>query len=88
MNDMAKVVRSATGQSVELPEGFRFDAAEVRISREGERIVLEPLDAAIDPETGLTIAALRALIQEGRDSGPAVEWNRDEFRRFVRTGHK
>jgi len=67
MNDMAKVVHSVTGQSVEVPEGFRFDSAEVRISREGNRVVLEPADADVDEETGLTMSALRALIDEGME---------------------
>lgn len=84
MNDMAKVIRTGSGQSVELPEGYRFDADEVRIHREGERIVLEPADSAIDPETGLTIARLRELIQEGIDSGPPEPWDADEIKRLGR----
>ena len=83
MNDMAKVVHSVTGQSVELPEGFRFDSAEVRISREGNRVVLESVDDAIDAETGLTIAALRALIDEG-DEGEAVPWDVEEIKHEAR----
>ena len=70
MNDMAKVTWSAAGQSVELPEGYRFEGDAVRISREGDRIVLAPLDpvgdASIDDEgtdseTGLPVAELRRL---------------------------
>lgn len=83
MNDMAKVVHSVTGQSVELPEGFQFDATEVRISREGSRVVLESVDDAIDAETGLTTAALRELIDEG-DAGESVPWDVEEIKREAR----
>lgn len=86
MNDMAKVVHSVTGQSVELPEGFRFDAAEVRISREGHRVVLESVDFAIDAETGLTITALRALIDEG-DEGPDELWDAEAIKQVARAAH-
>lgn len=75
MNDMAKVIRSGSGQSVELPEGYRFDADEVRIHREGERIVLEPADLQIDADTGLTIRELRALVAEAEDESGDAEWN-------------
>ena len=67
MNRMARIVRSPDGQSVELPEGYRFDTDDVRITRHGHRVILEP-GGAIDDDTGLPISTLRALIQEGFDS--------------------
>lgn len=83
MNDMAKLIRSDTGQSVELPEGFQFDADEVHVRREGERVVLEPADLEIDEDTGLTIAALRALIEEGME-GESVPLDIAEIKRAAR----
>lgn len=41
--DTAKVFWSGRSQAVRLPKAFRFDTDEVRIRREGSRIVLEPL---------------------------------------------
>jgi len=89
MNDMAKVTWSAAGQSVELPEGYRFEGDAVRISREGDRIVLAPLDpvgdASIDDEgtdseTGLPVAELRRLIDEGLE-GPDEVWDSEDITR-------
>lgn len=80
MNDMAKVVRSGARQSVELPDGYGFDVDEVRISREGDRIVLEPEDV-IDEETRLPLRRLRALIQQGLDSGQGERFDIGEIKR-------
>ena len=38
-----KVVETCQGQSVMLPEGFRFATSTVSLRREGEAIVLEPV---------------------------------------------
>ena len=39
----AKVFWSGRSQAVRLPKEFRVDAEEVRIRREGHRIILEPI---------------------------------------------
>ncbi|HEU0045926.1 hypothetical protein [Sphingomonas sp.] len=80
---MVKIVRSADGQSVALPDGYRFDTDDVRISREGDRVILEPGDR-IDVETGLPLSRLRALIQEGLESGPSEPLDMDAIRREAR----
>jgi antitoxin VapB len=41
MADIAKVFRSGGSQAVRLPKQYRFDADEVLIYREGNRVVLE-----------------------------------------------
>ena len=41
--DTAKVFWSGRSQAVRLPKAFRFEADEVRIRREGSRVVLEPI---------------------------------------------
>ena len=92
MNEMVKVVWTDGEPAVHLPAGFRFDTDDLRISRDGDRVVLQPADAsgtvidddAVDDETGLTIRRLRALIQEGLDSGPAEEWDVEEIKRLAR----
>lgn len=38
----AKIFWSGRSQAVRLPKAFRFDADEVEIRREGDRVVLEP----------------------------------------------
>lgn len=100
MNEMVKIVRSGEEQSVPLPEGYRFDTDDVRITRLGHRIVIEP-GGEIDEETGLPLATLRALIQEGEvlhqhvhdlnqapalglDSGPSEPWDAEAIKREAR----
>jgi antitoxin VapB len=44
MADRAKLFKSGGSQAVRLPRAYRFrDAEEVLISRQGSRIILEPL---------------------------------------------
>lgn len=39
----AKLFRNGRSQAVRLPKEFRFEGDEVRIRREGKRVILEPL---------------------------------------------
>lgn len=43
MGDIAKVFWSGRSQAVRLPKEFRFDADAVRIRREGDAVILEPI---------------------------------------------
>lgn len=94
MNDMsngprtAKVFWSGRSQAVRLPKEFRFDGDEVRIRREGNRVILESSADTVADAAADEIDRVRALVQGGVDSGPAVEWERDALRRFVRTGER
>jgi len=45
----AKLFTHGGSQAVRLPKAFRFDGAEVRIRRDGDRVILEPVGH--DPET-------------------------------------
>lgn len=88
MNEMtkivlAKIVRDGDRQVIELPTGFGFDGEEVNVFRSGDCIVLEP-PGAIDEETGLPLAELRRLVQEGIDSGDAGPWDVEEIKREAR----
>jgi antitoxin VapB len=40
---IAKVFWSGRSQAVRLPKEFRFDAKEVRIRRQGAKVILEPI---------------------------------------------
>lgn len=44
MSDIAKVFWSGRSQAVRLPKAYRFDTEVVRIRREGERVILEPVE--------------------------------------------
>lgn len=43
MVDRAKVFRHGGSQAVRLPRRYRFDADEVEVHREGNRVVLAPV---------------------------------------------
>ena len=45
-----RIFWSGRSKAVRLPKRFRFDVAEVTIRREGERIILEPLQVGCDEE--------------------------------------
>ncbi len=40
----AKLFMHGRSQAVRLPKEFRFEGTEVRVSRVGEKVILEPLD--------------------------------------------
>jgi antitoxin VapB len=43
MTKTAKLLADGRGQTVLLPEEFRFNANEVRISKVGDKVILEPI---------------------------------------------
>ena len=48
MGALATIRTTDSGQVVLLPEGIRFDAGEVRIRREGRKVILEPVEESWD----------------------------------------
>jgi virulence-associated protein VagC len=44
MTSIAKLLMQGHSQVVLLPEGIHFEGTEVRISRVGDKVVLEPID--------------------------------------------
>ena len=44
----AKIFQNGRSQAIRLPKAFRLSGTEVRISREGDRIILEPLKQSWD----------------------------------------
>jgi len=91
MNDIAKIFWSGRSQAVRLPKEFRFEGREVRIRREGSRVILTPTDSdytvddiRLDVTRG--IAELRALVAEGEDESGDAEWDLAEAMRAGREG--
>lgn len=75
--DTAKLFQTGRSQAVRLPKAFRMPGKEVRIHREGNKIILEPLSTSWD-------ALLMALdefpvdfMENGREQ-PAMQ-ERDGF---------
>ena len=44
MTDMAKIFWTGRSQAVRLPKEFRFEGKEVRIRRDGDKVILEPVE--------------------------------------------
>lgn len=44
MTDTAKLFTHGRSQAVRLPKAFRFEGTEVRVSRIGDKVILEPLN--------------------------------------------
>ncbi|MGJ3626130.1 hypothetical protein AB5I41_02735 [Sphingomonas sp. MMS24-JH45] len=61
--------------------GIEIAADSVLVRRNGGSVVLDEADE-IDAETGLPLAKLRALIQEGLDSGPSEPLDMERVKRL------
>ena len=44
MESTAKLFQNGRSQAVRLPKAFRFKGTEVRIRKEGDRVILEPME--------------------------------------------
>ena len=50
MESIAKVFQNGRSQAVRLPKAFRFKGNEVKISKKGDMVILEPLGRSRWPE--------------------------------------
>jgi len=50
MEPTAKVFQNGRSQAVRLPKAFRFKGNEVKIRKEGDKVILEPLERTHWPE--------------------------------------
>lgn len=48
IDDVAKLFWTGRSQAVRLPKAYRFEGKEVRIRREGDRVILEPGEEGSD----------------------------------------
>ncbi|MBB4291653.1 antitoxin VapB [Rhizobium leguminosarum] len=79
MSATAKLFTHGRSQAVRLPKEFRFEGKEVRVSRVGNRVILEPLDA----DNAMPWAAIDKLgdtpfMPEGREQ-PSMPADRAVF---------
>ena len=78
----AKLFMHGRSQAVRLPKEFRFEGTEVRVSRQGDKVILEPFSPApFDMKAWR--ARLKALggdvLPEGRPEQPPAPEERDSF---------
>jgi antitoxin VapB len=64
MRVTAKLFRSGRSQAVRLPKEFRFEGDEVRIRREGRRVVLEPMEVKPSTDDWAWLDELRAQLPD------------------------
>ena len=50
MESIAKIFQNGRSQAVRLPKAFRFKGNEVKISKNGDKVILEPLERSRWPE--------------------------------------
>ena len=50
MELIAKIFQNGRSQAVRLPKEFRFQGSEVKISKKGDKVILEPLERSRWPE--------------------------------------
>lgn len=50
MQAIAKIFKNGRSQAVRLPKEFRFQESEVRITKAGDKVILEPLKNTAWPE--------------------------------------
>lgn len=50
MESIAKLFKNGRSQAVRLPKDFRFKGTEVKIRKEGEKVILEPIEKSQWPD--------------------------------------
>lgn len=50
MESTAKIFKNGRSQAVRLPKEFRLKGAEVKIRKEGEKVILEPIEKVNWPD--------------------------------------
>lgn len=75
---IAKIFMHGRSQAVRLPKAFRLDGTEVRVRREGRRLILEPVAADLDAWFERLDAHPEPFMEEGRGQ-PAMPADRVIF---------
>ncbi len=67
MTETAKLFTHGRSQAVRLPKEFRFEGREVRISKIGDRVILQPIEATDIPWDLIDQLIDKDFMAEGRD---------------------
>lgn len=79
MSNTAKIFTHGRSQAVRLPKAFRFEGSEVRVSKIGNTVILEPMHAdVVMPWQLLDQTGDSALMPDGRDQ-PSLPADRVQF---------
>ena len=75
---IAKIFMHGRSQAVRLPKAFRMDGKEVRVRRDGRRLILEPIISDVDEWFESLDAYAEPFMEKGRDQ-PAMPADREMF---------
>jgi antitoxin VapB len=70
MTSTAKLFKHGRSQAVRLPKTFRFEGKEVRITRVGDKVILEPLTAGSVPWDVIDQTGDNPFMLQGREQPP------------------
>jgi antitoxin VapB len=80
MTATAKLFTHGRSQAVRLPKEFRFNGKEVRVSRVGDKVILEPMETSPMPWRLIDETGDRAFMPGGREQ-PDLPTDRVVFER-------
>ncbi|MCA9442930.1 MAG: antitoxin [Candidatus Omnitrophica bacterium] len=69
----AKIFTNGRSQAVRLPKEFRMEGDEVKISREGKKIILEPIETSWEEIFDILDEFPDDFMAEGRQQPPMQE---------------
>ena len=75
--DKAKLFQTGRSQAVRLPKAYRMPGKEVKIRKEGNKVILEPIATSWDALITSLDEFPEDFLQEGREQ-PLMQ-ERDEF---------
>lgn len=67
MSATAKLFTHGRSQAVRLPKEFRFEGTEVRVSRIGNKVILEPMESGAMPWALIDRTGDSPFMPEGRE---------------------
>lgn len=80
MSDTAKLFTHGRSQAVRLPKEFRFEGREVRVTRVGDKVILEPMRDTGVPWDLIDATGDKPFMPEGREQ-PKMPAERAVFKR-------
>jgi len=80
MNPTAKLFTHGRSQAVRLPKECRFEGTEVRVTKIGDKVILEPMESGAMPWVLIDQTGDSPFMPEGRKQ-PKMPTNRMVFKR-------
>jgi antitoxin VapB len=80
MSAIAKLFTHGRSQAVRLPKEFRFEGKEVRVTKVGDKVILEPMQDTGMPWALIDATGDKPFMPEGREQ-PKMPADRAVFKR-------